>query len=282
MCSGGSSSNSDQTAVEQQQVVQQAQDNAAQLAEQQREFDAQQAQAAQTLADQQAQEAAQAAQLAQQAQLADTWQTGRAAEEQSATNSIDQAFSSFTPDYYNKYIQDYENNYDPQIQSQANTAQNQITYGLARTGNLDSQTGANQNQALQQQVGIQQDDVANQAQAAATTLQNNVNTSKTNLLNSATSDATLGSPVTPGSADAINAQFNATASALSGINTQAGDQVTTLQATPSYSSLGTLFAGAAQSGQAAVAGNNSYLYGQAYNNSLSGASNPNSSSATTT
>lgn len=281
MCTGssGSSDNSAQTALAQQQLVMSAQQSAAQLAEQQREFNVTQQQSAQSLANTQALQAQNQAQVDQQAQLTDTFDTGRAAEQASATKSVNDAFSQFTPDYYKQYAQAYTDHYDPQVEQQFGLASNQTDYGLARSGNLQSQTAADQFGQLAQQKGTALDDINNAAVGAATTLQSNVNASKQNLLGQATSDSTLGSPVTPGSADAITAQFNNTSQNLSNLANSAGDTVTTLGAQPSYSSLGSLFGSAASGATAASNGNNQYLYGQAYNSGAASAANPTTASS---
>lgn len=267
------------TEVLQQQQMQQAQDQAAaQLAEQQREYDIQQQQQAQTLANTQALQAKNQEQVDQQAALTDTWQTGRAAEEKVATDNVNNAFASFTPDYYKQFTDDYLAHYQPQVDQQFGQAQNQATYGLARTGNTASQTAADQYAELNRQKGVAQDDINNQAIGATTQLQTNVLNAKNNLMGQATSDAVLGSPITPGSADAIGADFNNTASALKGLVTTGGDTVSALQATPQYSSLGSLFGNVASTGAAALNGNTAYNNYQAFSGAV-GASNPTSSSS---
>lgn len=267
---GGGGTSPAQIAMQNQQLQVQQDVAQQQLAEQQREFAIQQQQSAQALADTRAQQAQAQAEADRQAALTNTWQTGRAANLAQATDSINQAFSRFTPQYYQQYAQDWVNHYNPQIQDQFNTATVNTDYGLARTGNLRSQTAADQNMALLKQQGVAQADVANQAIQAANTLQQNVAGAKQNLMSAATSDATLGSPVTPGSADAIQANFNNTANALQQIKNQAGDTITTLQATPNYSSLGSIFGSLASAGSSAVQGNNAYSNLQAFQQGLGG------------
>jgi hypothetical protein len=283
VCIGGGGSSSDtsqQDAIQQQQIQEQADASAAQLAQQQQEFNEQSAQAAQTLANTQAQEAQQQAEADQTAALTTQFDTGREQEQATATGDIDSAFAAFTPAYYNSYTQAYEDHYQPQVQQQYDTAENQTTYGLARSGNLQSQTAANQYQSLNQQEGTALDDIDNQAVGATATLEGNVASAQQNLINEATSDATLGSPVVPNSADAISSQFNTTSSAINDLNNTAGDTVNTLQATPVYSSLGSLFGAAASGAAAAQTGANNYALASAYNTgSTVGASNPTSSSS---
>ena len=258
MCfnSGGSSGpTAEQQADQQQQAAQTAQASADALTEQKREFDVSQAQRQTDLANQAALQKQQQDQLDAEAALASQWQTGRAQSAQDATASINDAFSKFTPDYYKGYTTDYENNYDPEVDRQYNIAKQNLTYGLARSGITNSQSAATQQGLLAQDLGRQKADIANQAVSGATALQGSVENAKQNLLSAALSDQTLGSPITPASADAVQAGFNQTSAALSQIKSNAGDVVNTLSAVPSYSPLGSLFGSAAS-------GVSSYLQGQ--------------------
>lgn len=285
MCSSGGGGGDDifgtQAAAQQ---AQQAAVSTAQLNEQQREFNVQQTSNDQSLANTKALQDAQAADVANQAALTNTWETGRAANQQAATGAVDQAFSAFTPDYYDGYTKAYTDHYQPQLDQQFGAVSNANVYGLARQGNLQSQTAADQIGMLDQQKGNAEADIANKAVAATADLKTNVLNAQANLTNVANSDATLGSPITPGSVDAMNADFNTTSSALARIGNTAGDTVGTLQATPTYSSLGSVFGTAASAASGAITGNNAYTNYQAFNsaaNSTSGASNPNGGGSST-
>ena len=272
MCSSSGSSGpspADISLQEQQMAAAQNQSDAA-IAEQQREFNVNQQEQATTLANTQALQAQNQAAADQQAALTNTWETGRAAEQQTATNDVTGAFAAFTPDYYKSFTDAYVNHYQPQIDQQFGTASNQTDFGLARTGNLDSQTAADQFASLNEQKGTAEADMNNQAIGATNTLETNVTNAENNLMSQATSDATLGSPITPGSADAVTADFNNTAQALNNLSTTAGDTVSSLPAAPTYSSLGSLFSTAASTGSAAVSGNNAYTNYQAFNAALGG------------
>lgn len=268
---GGGGMSQSQIILQQQQMTLQAQESAAQLQEQQREFGITQSQNAASLAYEQQKDAANQAQVEQQQALTNEWEQGRSQEQQTATNDINNAFASFTPAYYNKYTQDYVSHYQPEVERQYAQAQNQTTYGLARQGNLNSQTAADQFQNLSVEKGTAEDDINNQAISATNALRQNTLNAKQNLMSQATSDATLGSPVTPGSADQIQADFNQTSSALSRLSNSAGDTVTTLQASPQYASLGSLFGTAASSAGTAVSGNNYYNFSQAFGLGAGGA-----------
>jgi hypothetical protein len=254
------------------QMAQQQQLTDQQLGEQRREFDVQQEQAATSLANERELQAVQQGQVADQAALTREWQLGRSKNQKEATDAINAAFANFNPDYYNKFTQDYTAHYQPEIERQFGTAQNNLTFGLARTGNLASQTAADQYRDLTTEKGLAQADLANRAIGAQTDLQNRVTSSRQQLMSQALSDATLGSPITPGSADAITAQYNNTSSALAQIRNTAGDVVTTLSAVPQYSSLGSLFGNLAQSATSAFQGAQNYAINNAFQNAL--ASNP--------
>jgi hypothetical protein len=280
MCSGGGSgiSAAQQQANTNAQLLLSAAQAQAQLVEQQREYDTTNAENQQAVANTQAQEQAQQAQADQTAQVASNYATTRANEQTTATNDVNQAFSQFTPAYYKQYTQDYVDHYTPQVNQQFGAASNQTTYGLARSGNLQSQTAADQFGVLNDEKGQALDDINNSAIGATTTLQNNVLNAKQNLTSAATSDTTLGSPIAPTTADAATAQFNATSQALSNLQNTAGDTATTLASQPTYSSLGSLFSGAASGVTSAVQGANTAAYGAAFNTGLAGASSLNASS----
>jgi hypothetical protein len=283
MCSSGSSgvSAAQQQANTNAQLLLSAAQAQSQLVEQQREFSVTTAQNAQTIANTQSQEAAQQQQANTEAAVATNYATTRAGEQTTATNDVNSAFSQFTPAYYAQYTQDYVNNYTPQVNQQYGAAQNQTTYGLARSGNLQSQTAADQYGVLSDEKGQALDDINNAAIGATTTLQNNVLSAKQNLMGTATSDTTLGSPIAPTTADAATSQFNATANALSSLQNTSADTATTLSAAPVYSSLGSLFGSAASSAGAAATGANSAAYAANFNAGMAGASSPTASAGST-
>ncbi len=263
MCTGGGGGGGNQyqqILMQQQQMVAQKQASDAALAEQQREFDISQSNRAQDIQSQQAQQAQVQQQADTQANLTQQWQTGRAQEAGQATDAVNKAFAQFTPDYYQKYAQAYTGNYDPEVERQYGVAKQNLLFGLARQGIGQSQSAATQQGLLEQERGRNISDVANRAQDAATALQGQVVGAKQNLLNTALSDQTLGSPIAPGSADAITAQFDQTSKALSQVTSQAGDVVNTLAAPPSYSALGNLFGSAASGVASYVAGDQLAAY----------------------
>jgi hypothetical protein len=282
MCIGGGGGGNSQyqMALQQIQMQQQADASAAALAEQQREFDISQQNRTQDISNQQTQQQQTQSLADQQAALTEQWQTGRSQEATQATNAVNQAFSKFTPDYYSGYVKAYEQNYDPEVERQYGIAQQQLGYGLARSGLTQSQTAATQQSLLAEDKGRQEATIANQAVDAGTALQGNVENAKQNLLSTALSDQTLGSPITPGSADAITAQFDQTSKALSQVTTQAGDVVNTLAAPPTYNALGNLFGNAASGVASYLSGNQLAAYNASgYNMPSASAASPTSNSS---
>jgi hypothetical protein len=261
------------------QMQQQQAASEAALAEQQREFDTSETNRQADLARQQAQQAENQRQADAQAALTNQWQTGRTQAADQARSDIDSAFSRFTPDYYSKFTQDYTNNYIPEVNRQYGLAKQNLLYGLARSGIGQSQSAASQQGLLAEDRGRKVADISNQAVDATTQLRNNVTTAKSNLLNTALSDQTLGSPITPGSADAISSAFDQTSRALSQARSSAGDVINTLAAPPTYSPLGNLFGSAASGVASYLSGNQSYTNYGAYGGSTPTASSPTSGSS---
>jgi hypothetical protein len=60
------------------------------------------------------------------------------------TDKVNAAFSGFGDEFYGQREKDYRDFYMPQLEKQGQEANDQLTYSLARGGNLDSSTGAKQ------------------------------------------------------------------------------------------------------------------------------------------
>lgn len=258
-----------------------AQQEAAQAAldEQKREFDIQQTQATQTLADTREQQRKAQELSDYQANVASQWAEGRAARTGWASDAVNNAFASFTPEYYQNYTKAYVDHYAPEVDRQYNTARNNTAFGLARTGNLDSQTAADQNMNLGIDRGIALTDINNQAVNAGNTLKTNVTNAKSSLMGQATSDSMIGSPIAPTTFDVLRSNFSGLDSKISQFANNAGDVVNTIQATPSYSSLGSLFGNLATTGSSAATGANAYSNYQTFKDAVAGSQNPSSTSS---
>jgi hypothetical protein len=274
---GGGGTSFYQLQLQQLQMAQQQQASAAALQEQQREFDVSQSNRTEDIASQKEQQAQTQTLADQQAALTEQWQQGRTQEAGQATDAVNKAFAQFTPDYYANYVKAYEGNYNPEIERQYGVAKQNLAYGLARQGIGQSQSAATQEGLLAQEKGRNEAQVAGRAVDASTALQGNVENAKQSLLATALSDQTLGSPITPGSADAITAQFDQTSRALSQVTSQAGDVVGTLSAPPTYNALGNLFGDAASGVASYAAGNYLGTVNPGYNAPSVTAANPASS-----
>jgi hypothetical protein len=97
----------------------------------------------------------------------------------------------FTPEYYNNVQQDYVNYATPQLEDQYGKAQKELTFALARGGNLDSSARAQKEGELQQGYDLNKQKVADDALAYKTKAQTSVEDARANLVSmlNATGDA---------------------------------------------------------------------------------------------
>jgi hypothetical protein len=109
------------------------------------------------------------------------------------TGQINQTFDGqFTDDFFNKQRDNYTTFQMPQLDDQYGNAQRQLTYALARDGNLNSSTRGFQQGQLQKTYDTARTNVADQAQSYANTARSNVEQARSNLISTlnATGDAT--------------------------------------------------------------------------------------------
>lgn len=114
----------------------------------------------------------------------------RQADIKSGQASIDSAFSQFNPAYYDNYKQTYTAANTPQVNDQYGLAKDSMAAALAGRG-IDNSTIANSEYAqLSKQRDMTLGQIANNATDAATSFQQNVENSKSNLysLNEASAD----------------------------------------------------------------------------------------------
>ena len=159
------------------------------IADQQQQFNQQQFDYQKQLADQQQQQVDAAAQRQTE------YDTGRASLLGQGTQQINDAFASFTPDYFNQYASDYMAKVSDQVNQQKVEAQKQIGFGLARQGISDSQASANQQGLLEETEGRTLADETANAQNQANQLRTNVANAKQNLLGQVTNAESIGSPI---------------------------------------------------------------------------------------
>ena len=126
----------------------------------------------------------------------------------------------FDQSYYDNIGTNYENYYNPQLSQQYQTALNQLTLQLGQQGILQSSEADRQLGLLQQNYGTQQQTIANDAQAQEQAARSAVDQEKNTLL---AQNQTAASP------------------SLAAESAAAGAQAVT--STPTYSPLGSVFAG---------------------------------------
>lgn len=108
------------------------------------------------------------------------------------TANVNSIFDSqFTNDYYGKQRQAYLDYATPQLQEQYDKAQKELTYALARGGNLNASTRGAQAAELQKLYDLNTQDVADKALSYETQARNSVEDARANLITTlnATGDA---------------------------------------------------------------------------------------------
>lgn len=142
------------------------------------------------------------------------------------TDAINSTFDSqFTPEYYDNLAKNYTSYAQPQLDDQYGKTQRQLTFGLARDGNLDSSTRGDQFAQLQQQYNSNKQAIAGQAQDTANSAKSAVEAARQGLItqlnssgdatgaaNSAAAQATA--LATPTAYAPLTDMFGATTSAL--------------------------------------------------------------------
>lgn len=223
------------------------------IADQQQAFNQKQFDAQQALQKQQQDQAD--AQAGRQS----AYDTGRAQLLSEGTQQINDAFSRFSPDYFDQYARDYMSKATDDIGYQKNLATKEMLFGLARQGIGQSQARANQQGILEETAGRATADQTTNAQAAENALKANVSGAKQNLLGQVTASQSIGSPIAAGDMGGVNQALQTQRSAISGIAANAGDVTSSLKGVPTVSSLGNIFAGV-------LSGAGSYLGGVNANN----------------
>lgn len=88
----------------------------------------------------------------------------------------------FTDDFYNGLKQSYLDYADPQLEDQYGVANKQLTFSLARSGNLDSSARAEKQSELQKLYDTQKRAVADKALGYETSSRNSVEDARANLI----------------------------------------------------------------------------------------------------
>lgn len=97
--------------------------------------------------------------------------------------AIDENFSQFNPDFYNRRAAEYEAYQLPELSRQATTTRNSLTYSLARAGLGRSGVAADKSASLDREVATQQRAVADAGMASANKLRQDVEGQRTALVN---------------------------------------------------------------------------------------------------
>lgn len=134
------------------------------------------------------------------------------------TAAINDTFGQFNDDFFNNQRKSYIDYATPQLEDQHADAVKQLTYALARTGNLGSSARASQEAKLQQTYDLGKQGIADQGQTFANTARTNVEDARSGLI------------------AALNASGDATQAASGAIARSAA-----LSTTPAYSPIGQLF-----------------------------------------
>ena len=142
------------------------------------------------------------------AELARQEEEARQARIEAGKTAIDEAFTGFDDNYYNTITGDYENYYNPQLETQYTDAMQSLTKKLAGSGNLTSSYGAKMLGDLREKYAEQQASIADQALAAANTLRSNVASSKNSLYsqNQTAADPTLASEQAAAATEGLQAE----------------------------------------------------------------------------
>lgn len=137
----------------------------------------------------------------------------------SGTTQIDNTFNSqFTDDFYKNRQQSYLDYANPQLEDQYAKARQDLTFSLARSGNLDSSTRSAKDAELTQKYNLNKQGIADQGLAYGNQARGSVEDARASLI----------------------ASLNASGDA-SGAASQAIARSQALSAAPAYSPLGQLF-----------------------------------------
>jgi len=107
------------------------------------------------------------------------------------TNAINSTFNQFNDDFYNNRGSAYTTYALPQLEDQYTDAQKQLTYALARSGQLESSERGTKEAELQKLYDTHKRDVQDKAQQYSSTARANVEDARSNLVSTlnATGDA---------------------------------------------------------------------------------------------
>ena len=234
------------------------------IADQQNAFNQEQLDWQQQQADQQQQ------QVNEQSNRQSIWDTQRNSLAATGAAAVDQAFASFTPAYYQNYVNTQEQQSTAEIERQSGLTQKALTEKLADQGILPSSEAANQQGLLAEDTGRQITNYDNQAQTSGQQLQQQVSGAKNSLLSQVLSSDTLGSPIASGNDTSLYSNIDAANKAVAGLSTQAGDAATAISPVISSSIPANLFSSATSSLNSYLAGSQAAAVGSGLQSRTSG------------
>jgi hypothetical protein len=114
----------------------------------------------------------------------------------------------FNDDFYGKYKQSVLDYYKPEVQRQYDNARSDLTFSLARTGNLNSSAAGQKQGALEYEKAIQDSNVINNADQQTSQLKSQVAGQKKSLIDQlySTEDPTLAANLAQSSANGLQLQ----------------------------------------------------------------------------
>jgi hypothetical protein len=254
------------TTVAQAQMMAQQDASDQQLAQQKQLSDQQLVFNQQQVTDQKAQQDALQAQADAQAKRQSDYDTGRAGLLATGTQSINDAFAKFSPDYFNQYTNDYMTKATDDITRQRDLASKQLLFGLARQGLGSSQAGVDQQGLLEEDTGRAKAVQSQNALDATNTLKSQVAGTKQNLLGQVTAAESVSPPIAGVNDQAIGSALDTTRQAISGVTNSAGDTIASLGGVPTVSPLLNIFTNVLGSTGSFVSGQNALGVTNAFQN----------------
>lgn len=160
-------------------------------------------------------------QMLAEAKAAREREEARQARIKTGLTNIDQTFAGFDDNFYGGRKSAFLNFYQPQIEDQFKDARDQLTFGLARNGILNSTMAADSSGKLSKDYATNWASIVSKADADVNALKSNVANEKS----------------------ALTAQLNATADADRVTNDALGRTQQMFETRPDYNPLGDIFSG---------------------------------------
>jgi len=151
---------------------------------------------------------------------------GRIAEGQTA---IDDTFSQFDDNFFNNQQNNFTDFFNPQVDDQFEKAREQLTFGLARRGNLQSQAASDKFGDAQQELDRVRTDIANRGLSAGQDARSRVEAQRNELinLNNSAADPSLIASRASAAATGLNAPqvFSPLGNVFAGLLNEGANQV---------------------------------------------------------